>query len=79
MPIYHYHATKQLVIGQIMNIDGIAVLKKPVLTMDGYKELKKLISDTNEVGGPDGLTICSLTILQESPNANMNGLAPKGD
>ena len=69
MPIYHYHAIKQIALGQIMNIDGIAVLKSPVATMDDYKELKKLISDTNEIGGPEGLTICSLTPLLETPNA----------
>ena len=73
MPIYHYHAIKQIALGQIMNIDGIAVLKSPVATMDDYKELKKLISDTNEIGGPEGLTICSLTPLLETPNVGGKG------
>ena len=73
MPIYHYHAIKQIALGQIMNIDGIAVLKSPVATMDDYKELKKLISDTNEIGGPEGLTICSLTPLLETPNVEGKG------
>ncbi|GAB4059164.1 hypothetical protein [Uliginosibacterium sediminicola] len=68
MPIYHYHAIKQVRIGEVTNLDGIAALQSPVLTMEDYKALKKLIADVDGggIGGPDGLTICSLTLLTPS-------------
>lgn len=71
MPVYHYHAIKQTTIGQIVNLDGIAYLKNPVLTMEDYIALKKMISevDGGGIGGPEGMSICSLTVLQETPNA----------
>ena len=65
MPIYHYHATKQTSGYSTMHIDGIAVLEKPVISMDDYEYLKNLIADDNEIGGAQGLTICSLALLQE--------------
>lgn len=65
MPIYHYHAIKQVRRGEITNLDGIATLHTPVLTMEDYKNLKAMIAeaDGGGIGGPDGMTICSLTLL----------------
>lgn len=62
MPIYHYHAIKQIGF-EIVNMDGIATLQNPVRTMEDYTALKKKIAeiDGGGIGGPDGLTICSLT------------------
>ena len=65
MPIYHYHATKQMNGQATMQIDGIAELEKPILTMDDYISLKNLIASDAEIGGRCGLTICSLTLLRE--------------
>ncbi len=78
MPVYHYHAIKQLTRGEIINLDGIACMQKPVLTMDDYRTLKKLIAETDGsgIGGPYGISICSLTVLQETPNSTKQGIQP---
>lgn len=74
MFIYHYHAIKQLRIGEIVNIDGIAHLERAVLTMGDYTRLKDLIAgNENGIGGTDGMTVCSLTLLHETPNAEFSG------
>lgn len=67
MPIYHYHAISQMTVGQIINIDGIVNMRNPVVTMEDYRYLKKLISEIDGVVicSPDNMTICSLTVLQE--------------
>lgn len=67
MPIYHYHAISQMTVGQIINIDGIVDMRNPVVTMEDYRYLKKLISEIDGVVicSPDNMTICSLTVLQE--------------
>lgn len=65
MPIYHYHAMKQTATGMVANIDGIATMQKPVLTMQDYMGLKKQIAEGQDIGGEKGLTICSLTLLQD--------------
>ncbi len=67
MPVYHYHAITQTVVGAIINMDGIVDMRNPVVTMKDYRYLKKLISeiDGGGIGSPDKLTICSLTVLQE--------------
>ncbi len=67
MPVYHYHAITQTVVGTIINMDGIVDMRNPVVTMKDYRYLKKLISeiDGGGIGSPDKLTICSLTVLQE--------------
>lgn len=79
MPIYHYHAISQMTIGTIINMDGIVNMRNPVVTMEDYRYLKKLISEIDGGGsgggggvgscvgggGPHKLTICSLTVLQE--------------
>ena len=65
MPIYHYCATKQLSGFKTVSIDGIAKMKNPILSMDDYAKLKKEIADGQDIGGEYGLTICSLTLLQE--------------
>ncbi|HRV18808.1 MAG TPA: hypothetical protein P5317_12460 [Myxococcota bacterium] len=67
MPIYHYHAISQMTIGTIINMDGIVNMRNPVVTMEDYRYLKKLISEIDGVVicSPDNMTICSLTVLQE--------------
>jgi len=67
MPIYHYHAISQMTIGTIINMDGIVNMRNPVVTMEDYRYLKKLISEIDGVVicSPDNITICSLTVLQE--------------
>ena len=67
MPIYHYHAISQMTIGTIINMDGIVNMRNPVVTMEDYRYLKKLISEIDGVVicSPDNVTICSLTVLQE--------------
>lgn len=61
--VYHYHATKQTNSWSVTHIDGIARLESPVITMEDYVKLKSLIASDNDIGGPEGLTICSLTPL----------------
>jgi hypothetical protein len=56
MPIYHYHAISQMTIGTIINMDGIVNMRNPVVTMEDYRYLKKLISEI------DGVVICTRTI-----------------
>ena len=65
MPIYHYHAISQMTIGTIINMDGIVNMRNPVVTMEDYRYLKKLISEIDGVVicSPDNMTICSLTVL----------------
>lgn len=67
MPIYHYHAISQMTIGTIIDMEGIANMRNPVVTMEDYRYLKKLISEIDGVVicSPDNMTICSLTVLQE--------------
>ena len=67
MPIYHYHAISQMTIGTIINMDGIVNMRNPVVTMEDYRYLRKLISEIDGVVicSPDNVTICSLTVLQE--------------
>ncbi len=67
MPIYHYHAISQMNVGTIINMDGIVNMRNPVVTMEDYRYLKKLISEIDGVVicSPDNMTICSLTVLQE--------------
>jgi type III secretory pathway lipoprotein EscJ len=67
VPIYHYHAISQMTIGTIINMDGIVNMRNPVVTMEDYRYLKKLISEIDGVVicSPDNMTICSLTVLQE--------------
>lgn len=67
MPIYHYHAISQMTIGKIINMDGIVNMRNPVVTMEDYRYLRKLISEIDGVVicSPDNMTICSLTVLQE--------------
>lgn len=67
MPIYHYHAISQMTIGTIINMDGIVNMRNPVVTMEDYRYLRKLISEIDGVVicSPDNMTICSLTVLQE--------------
>jgi len=67
MPIYHYHAISQMTIGTIINMDGIVNMRNPVVTMEDYRYLKKLISEIDGVVicSPNNITICSLTVLQE--------------
>lgn len=65
MPIYHYHAVKKLRPNEVTHLDGVATLRNPVLTMEDYKKLKKLIANDADIGGPDGLTICSLSLLTD--------------
>ena len=78
MFIYHYHATKQLNAGSVTHIDGIVQLIQPVTTMDDYAGLKRLIagiSDGADIGGPEGMTVRSLTLLHETPNDPNSGAA----
>ncbi len=72
MLVYHYHAIKQVHHGKITNLDGIARMQNPVLTMEDYRALKTLIAevDGGGIGGPDGLTICSLTLLTPNDEAH---------
>jgi len=65
MYIYHYHAIQQRRIGEVANLDGIATLKNPILSMEDYLELKKFILNDTNLGmlPSDPLTICSLTLL----------------
>jgi hypothetical protein len=66
MPIYHYHAISQMTIGTIINMDGIVNMRNPVVTMEDYRYLKKLIKINNTTThNPNNITICSLTVLQE--------------
>lgn len=65
MFIYHYHATRQIKPGEIVNIDGIATLASPVRTMDDYHELKRLVINDATVH-PSIFTICSLSLLEET-------------
>jgi hypothetical protein len=66
MPIYHYHAISQMTIGTIINMDGIVNMRNPVVTMEDYRYLKKLIKINGVViCNPNNITICSLTVLQE--------------
>lgn len=67
MPIYHYHAISQMTIGTIIKMDGIVNMRNPVVTMEDYRYLKKLISEIDGVVicSPDNMTICSLTVPQE--------------
>ena len=67
MPIYHYHAISQMTIGTIIKMDGIVNMRNPVVTMEDYRYLRKLISEIDGVVicSPDNMTICSLTVLQE--------------
>jgi hypothetical protein len=62
MPVYHYYAMKQISIGKVAHIDGIAIMEKAVATMDDYRRLKEFIA---EMDGPEGMTICSLTMLED--------------
>ena len=52
---------------EIINMDGIVNMRNPVVTMEDYRYLKKLISEIDGVVicSPDNVTICSLTVLQE--------------
>jgi hypothetical protein len=56
-----------MTIGTIINMDGIVNMRNPVVTMEDYRYLKKLISEIDGVVicSPDNMTICSLTVLQE--------------
>jgi hypothetical protein len=66
VPIYHYHAISQMTIGTIINMDGIVNMRNPVVTMEDYRYLKKLIKINNIIiCNPNNITICSLTVLQE--------------
>lgn len=65
MPIYHYYAMKQLTPITTSHIDGIAIMEERITDMDGYASLKKLIAEWQDIGGEKGLTICSLTLLQD--------------
>ncbi len=65
MPIYHYHAMKQTSSTSLAHIDGIANMQKPITDMEGYTSLKKQVAEGQGIGGEEGLTICSLTLLQE--------------
>lgn len=59
--IYHYHGFCQEPDREI-HIDGIATSDTPVLTMDDYRRIKKVIvGDT--IPDPDKMTITSFTLL----------------
>lgn len=68
MFIYHYHAIKQIQIGAMANMDGIAILTEPIVTMDDYQELKSAIAKDAKIDDVTGITICSLTLLQDNSN-----------
>lgn len=68
MFIYHYCATKSLGMGREAVVDGIAQVENRVTTMDEYRKLKELIAgidDGHDIGGADGLTVRSLTLMHE--------------
>ena len=58
--IYHYHAIYQIDhLGQIVNIDGIALLDNRIVDMSGYAKLKSLI----DADHAKKLTITGLSFL----------------
>lgn len=69
MYVYHYYATTQVTAGQLINIDGIATLSKPILTQGDYTKLKETIVSDGDNGqvicSADRLTICSLNLLSK--------------
>lgn len=65
MPIYHYFAQKQIKAGEMLQMDGIAVLQNPIRTKEDYDLLKKGIVDSVEIkiDWSSTITVCSLTRL----------------
>lgn len=64
--IYHYFARIPNGHGAEYLIDGILNMSAPILTMDAYKEVKKMILDDQSLNNLrlDSVTIKSLSLLQ---------------
>lgn len=63
--VYHYHATKQLSPGNIVNIDGLLLVKDPIVNMERYRSVKALIIKDQLPGRGDELTVTNLSLLHE--------------
>ena len=62
--IYHYHLSYG-VCGGVADIDGIATMKKEILTMDDYRDFKKLAEPINwEVATVKSLSLLKIKTLK---------------
>jgi hypothetical protein len=61
--IYHYYATIE---NSQCTVDGIAKMKKQILSMEDYHELKMEINAKFRIGGVSKVTIASLSLIGES-------------
>lgn len=63
--VYHYHATNEISPGRVQHHSGILTCEKRVDSIERYRSIKAAIA--GDAVDPNRLTICSLTLLHETP------------
>lgn len=71
--IYHYHATIQLAVGTLTNLDGLLLRAEGIQTGGDYKAVKQAIAETENID-VNKLTITSLSFLgyESAPTVNVS-------